>query len=68
MRIFRWCGATFVIFSMMFQGLAESWLWMISLILFLFAWYYFEKWLDEVEHREFWQDIAKKQSVRQREK
>ena len=63
-KIFRFIGATLVIFSMMSLGLTQSMWWLITLIIFLIAWLYYEKYLEEIEHREFWQGIAMEQSSR----
>ena len=64
MRIFRFVGSVVVIFSMMFHGLTQSWWWLITITIFMIGWFCYEKYLEEVEHREFWQDIAKEQSSR----
>jgi asparagine N-glycosylation enzyme membrane subunit Stt3 len=66
-NVLRFIAAIFVIFSMTVQGLAQSWLWFLTLVIFLVAWIILERYLEEIDHRKFWQDIAKRQSVRQRE-
>jgi uncharacterized membrane protein len=67
MKIFRPLAAIFVIAGMTIQGLAQSWLWFITLTVFLFAWIFLEKYLEEKKNCEFWQDISERQYNRHRE-